>query len=96
MTDTTRGEGVEGQHWADKTSTPIGVDLSQPASALRYHFLEGQELVYTQEKFPDGSVARGIITRAEFEGLTGLPLGEYGWYNAWGQFLGEDPAWPAD
>lgn len=81
--------GVDTQAWADKTDFLIGADLSAPPPEMRYQLLAGR--VYTLQRFPSGSVARGEISLPEFEAFTGKELGADGWYDPWGEFLGDEP-----
>jgi hypothetical protein len=84
-------DDVTSERWAEKTGTLIGADLSQPAPVMRYQLLPGQDVIHTLQLFPDGSTARGRLGREEFEQFTGKPLGDAGWYDPWGEFLGDDP-----
>lgn len=80
---------VESKHWADKTSGLVGADLDLPAPVMRYQLLQG--LIHTLQLFPDGSTARGMVEREEFERYTGKTLGDEGWYDPFGEYLGDDP-----
>ncbi len=82
-------EDVTSEAWAEKTDFLVGADLSQPAPVMRYQLLQGR--IFTLQLFPDGSTARGEVGREEFEAYTSRPLGDEGWYDPFGEFLGDDP-----
>lgn len=77
------------ERWAEKTDSLIGCDLSQPAPVMRYQLLQGR--IYTLQLFPDGSTARGEVEREEFERFTSRSLGDDGWYDPFGEYLGDNP-----
>lgn len=82
-------DDVTSERWAEKTDSLIGIDLDAPAPVMRYQLLQGS--LYTLQMFPDGSTARGMLEPSEFEQFTGRPLGDDGWYDPRGEFLGESP-----
>lgn len=74
---------------------PIGMDLEAPAPTLRYQLLQGQ--VYSLQIWTDGSTMRGQVPISELEDRVGVAPGtalEEGWYNAFGEFMGDDPKIP--
>jgi hypothetical protein len=81
MTDFTSESG-----WEDKTNFLVGMpeDLSE-LPELYYQALLGN--VYTLQRWPDGSTARGEMALAELESRVGGPVKE-GWYDAAGKYLG--------
>lgn len=78
----------ETDRWVEKTAYPIGVDLTQAPPEMRYQLLGGR--VFTLQLFPSGGVARGEIEPDALD----FPTDEDGWYDADGNFLGDDPNLP--
>lgn len=56
---------------------------------LRYQLLNGQ--VFTLTVWPSGSTARGSVPVGELQDRVGSSELEEGWYDALGEYLGDDP-----
>ncbi len=59
----------------------------------RYQLLDDR--VFSTRRWPDGRVARGQTTVAEFAAAFGLVDPADGWYDGAGRFLGDEASWPA-
>jgi hypothetical protein len=78
----------ETERWIEKTSFPIGVDLTQAPPEMRYQLLGGR--VFTLQLFPSGDIARGELAPADLD----FPAPQEGWYDGFGAFLGDEPNLP--
>jgi hypothetical protein len=80
----TEMDDTDPARWRAKTDFLPGVDLTQPASEMRYQLLNGQ--VHTLQRNPDGSIIRGHLQPAELPFTTAAE----GWYSWDGTYLGVD------
>lgn len=76
------------EEWEGKTSFAPGVPEDPAARPeLWYQVLAGQ--VFTLMRWTDGSTARGSVDLGTLEDVAGAPIVREGWYDALGQYVGD-------